>query len=80
MNYLRPDSKPLLMMQGDKDTTIPVHHARYMKERADAVKAPVEIIIVENSLHNWREEGGPLQPSLDEIMTKTAAFMKLHLN
>ena len=46
---------------------------------ADAVKAPVEIVIVENSLHNWREEGGPLRPSLDEIMKKTAGFMKEHL-
>lgn len=80
VNYLRADSPPLLMMQGDKDPTIPVHHARYMKERAEAVKAPVEIIIVENSLHNWREEGGPLRPSLDEIMTKTASFIKQHLD
>jgi acetyl esterase/lipase len=80
VNYLRANSPPLLMMQGDKDPTIPVHHAPYMKERAEAVKAPVEILIVENSLHNWREEGGSLQPSLDDIMTKTAAFLKQHLN
>jgi acetyl esterase/lipase len=76
VNYLRPESPPLLMMQGDKDPTIPVHHARYMKERGDAVKAPVEVFIVENSGHNWREVGGALRPSLEEIMTKTAAFMK----
>lgn len=79
VNYLKPDSPPLLMMQGDKDPTIPVHHARYMKERADAVKAPVEIVIVENSSHNWHEEGGALRPSLDEIVTKTAAFMRQQL-
>ena len=41
VNYLRTGSPPLLMMQGDKDPTIPVQHAHYMKERADAVKAPV---------------------------------------
>lgn len=80
VNYLRADSPPLLMMQGDQDPTIPVHHARYMKERADAVKAPVEVFIVENSAHNWKEAGGTLQPSLDDIMTKTAAFMKQHLD
>ncbi len=40
---------------------------------------PVETFIVENSGHNWREIGGALQPSLDEIMAKTAAFMKGHL-
>jgi len=80
VNYLGANSPPLLMVQGDKDVTIPVHHARYMKERADAVKAPVEILIVQNSGHNWRKEGGELRPSLDEIVAKTAAFMKQQLN
>lgn len=75
VNYLRPNSPPLLMMQGDKDPTIPVHHARYMKERGDAAKAPVEVFIVENSGHNWRETGGALRPSLDEIMATTAQFL-----
>lgn len=79
VNYLRPDSPPLLMVQGDKDPTIPVHHARHMKQRADVVKAPVEILIVENSVHNWKETGGTLRPSLDEIAKNTAAFMTQHL-
>ena len=80
VNYLKPGGPPMLMMQGDKDATIPVHHARYMKERADAAKAPVEILIIENSAHNWNPTGGALRPSLDEIMTTTAAFMKRHLD
>jgi len=80
VTYLRADSPPLLMMQGDQDPTIPVHHAHYMKERGDAMKAPVEVFIVENSGHNWREVGGALRPSLEEIMTKTAAFMKQQLD
>lgn len=80
VNYLRADSRPLLMMQGVNDPTIPVQHARYMKERAVAAKAPVEIFIVENSGHNWREAGGALRPSLDEIMAQTAAFLKRHLD
>lgn len=80
VTYLKPNSPPLLMMQGDKDPTIPVHHARYMKERADAVKAPVEILIVENSAHNWKETGGPLRPPLDDIIARTAAFMKQHFD
>jgi acetyl esterase/lipase len=80
VNYLRADGPPLLMIQGDKDTTIPVHHAHYMQERAKAVKAPVEIIIVHNSEHNWREAGGALSPSLDEIVAKTATFLKQQLD
>jgi pimeloyl-ACP methyl ester carboxylesterase len=63
------------LIQGDKDTTIPVHHARFMKEHADAVNAPVTVLIVENSGHNWREEGGSRSLSVDEIAKRTAAFM-----
>jgi len=43
INYLSKDSPPLLMIQGDRDTTIPVKHAYYMKKKAAAVDAPVEI-------------------------------------
>ena len=79
VTYLQPTSPPLLMIQGDKDPTIPVHHARYMQERAAAVQAPVDVLIVENSAHNWKETGGTLRPALDEIAQKTAAFMTQHL-
>lgn len=80
VNYLGPKSRPLLMIQGDKDTTIPVHHAYHMKERADAVKAPVEILIVENAGHNWTAVGGKLKPSSNEIAAKTASFLKGQLD
>ena len=80
VNYLSPESRPLLMIQGDKDTTIPVHHAHYMKARADAVKAPVEILIVQNSGHNWKAVGGKLTPALDDIAAKTASFLKAQCN
>lgn len=79
VNYLRAGSPPLLLIQGDKDTTIPVHHARFMKERADLVNAPITVLIVENSGHNWREEGGRLSLSVDEIASQTAAFMTKQL-
>ncbi|MCB1226150.1 MAG: alpha/beta hydrolase [Verrucomicrobiales bacterium] len=79
VNHLKPNSPPLLMMQGDQDTTIPVHQARYMKKRADEIGAAVELRIVENSGHNWREATGALKPTLAEIVAETADFMKRQL-
>ena len=76
VNYLRPDSPPLLMIQGDMDTTIPVHHAHYMKKRADAIGASVEILIVQNAGHNWTKAGDALSPTLQEITAKTALFIQ----
>ena len=74
IQYLKSDSPPLLMIQGDKDTTIPVKHAYYMKEKAEAAHAPVEIMIIKNAGHNWRQVDAPIQPTQAEIVAKTVDF------
>ena len=74
VNYLMKDSPPLLMIQGDKDTTIPVKHAYYMKTKADAVGAPVEIMIIKNSGHNWRRVDADIDPSRETIIERTVQF------
>ena len=74
INYLSKDSPPLLMIQGDKDTTIPVKHAYYMKKKADAVGAPVEIMIIRNSGHNWRRVDADIDPSRETIIERTVQF------
>lgn len=79
VNYLKKESPPLLMIQGDKDTTIPVKHADYMKEKADAIGAPVEILIVKNAGHNWRTVDAEIEPSVDVIIQRTVDFMVSHL-
>jgi acetyl esterase/lipase len=79
VNYLKQESPPLLMIQGDQDTTIPVHHAYYMKKKAEVVGAPVEILIVKNAGHNWREVGAKIEPSVDVIIQRTVDFMVSHL-
>jgi acetyl esterase/lipase len=80
VNYLKADSPPLLMIQGDKDTTIPVKHARHMQKRAEAIRALVEILIVENAGHNWRSVDGDPKPTRDEIIKRTVAFLQHHLD
>ena len=79
VNYLSNDSPPLLMIQGDKDTTIPVKHAYYMKKAADAVEAPVEIMIIRNSGHNWRKVDADIDPTRDTIIDRTVEFLVEHL-
>jgi acetyl esterase/lipase len=75
VNYLRKESPPLLMIQGDQDTTIPVHHAYYMQEKAKACAAPVELLIVKNAGHNWREVDAPIEPSHDVIIQSTVDYL-----
>ncbi|RMD85260.1 MAG: alpha/beta hydrolase [Lentisphaerae bacterium] len=78
IRYLRHDSPPLLMIQGDKDTTIPVKQAHYMLEQNKKIKAPVTVVIVKNSGHNWKPVGGAIQPSRDEIIRMTIEFFLKH--
>ncbi|MGV3659071.1 MAG: alpha/beta fold hydrolase [Prosthecobacter sp.] len=75
VQYLRADSPPLLMIQGDQDTAIPAKHAFHMQEKAAAVRAPVEFLIIKNAGHNWREVGGPIEPRIDEIVARTVQFI-----
>ena len=79
IQYLTKDSPPLLMIQGDKDTTIPVKHAYYMKEKAEAAHAPVEIMIIKNAGHNWRKVDADIEPTADEIVARTVGFFSNHL-
>lgn len=74
VNYLTSDSPPLLMIQGDRDTTIPVKHAYRMKKEADSISAPVEIMIIKNSGHNWRNVDGEIDPSRAAIIDRTVRF------
>lgn len=73
--HLAPDSPPLLLVHGNRDTTIPVAHAYYMKHRAAALGAPVETVIVTNAGHNWRPADGPIDPPIDAIVARTVDFL-----
>ena len=79
VNYLKTDSAPLLMIQGDKDTTIPVKHAHYMKQKSDQLQSSVEIMIIRNAGHNWRKVDADINPTRDAIIERTVGFFVDHL-
>lgn len=75
VNYLTKDSPPLLLIHGDRDTTIPVHHALFMKEQADEIGANVELFVVTNAGHNFRSKDKvPIVPSKKEIVRRTVEY------
>ncbi|MCP5535499.1 MAG: alpha/beta hydrolase [Akkermansiaceae bacterium] len=79
INYLNKNSPPLLLIQGDKDTTIPVKHAYHMAEKAKESGAPVKTLIVRNAGHNWRKVDADISPSRHEIVAASARFFVDHL-
>lgn len=78
VNYLRRESPPLLMIQGDKDTTIPVKHAEYMARQSAAIHSTVETLIVKNAGHNWRRVDADISPTREEIVDRTVEFFLKH--
>lgn len=79
INYLNAASPPLLMIQGDKDTTIPVKQVYFMQQKAKQLEAPVETMIIKNAGHNWRKVDAEIEPSRTEIIERTAAFFVDHI-
>lgn len=78
VTYLQKNSPPLLMIQGDKDTTIPVKHAYRIEQDAKAIGASVEVVIVQNAGHNWRRVDADISPTRDEIVERSVAFLVEH--
>ena len=58
--------------------TIPVKHAYYMKTKADEANAPVEIMVIKNSRHNWRRVDADIAPSREAIIERTVEFFVEH--
>lgn len=79
INYLKKDSPPLLMIQGDSDTTIPVKHAYYMEEKAKKIEAPVTTVIIKNAGHNWRKVEKDIEPTREWIIQKTIDYFVSNL-
>ena len=57
------------MIRTKKGTVILTEYEKGREEeKAKALKAPVEILIVKNSGHNWRKVDAEIEPSREEII------------
>ncbi len=65
---------PLLLMQGDSDHAVHLSHATKLDERAKELGADVELLVVTNAGHNWRQVGNPIEPSKTEIKDMMLEF------
>lgn len=76
--WIKADSPPLLLMQGDTDATIPYVHATHLKTKADRIGADVTMVTVEHAGHNWRKAGGDPKPGVEEIQQITVQYALRH--
>jgi dipeptidyl aminopeptidase/acylaminoacyl peptidase len=80
--YFLVDSSdpPLLLQQGDSDHAVHLSHATHLDARAKEVGSIVELVIVENAGHNWRQVDGPIDPTKAEIRDLMLEFAQKTVN
>ncbi|HNQ08138.1 MAG TPA: alpha/beta hydrolase [Tetrasphaera sp.] len=66
VTYLRPDSPPLLVMHGDRDTMAPLDQAVRLKQAADAAGAACELVVVPGAEHVFL--GAAIEPQWDHAI------------
>ncbi len=83
LENVNPKACPFLIVNGEKDTTVPVFHAELMTEALKKVNVPVELIIVKNAGHGYvfvaPRGGPPAQPSPAEVDAAVLKFLDANL-
>jgi acetyl esterase/lipase len=76
--HLAQGAVPILLVTGEKDTTILPEQSESLHDRAQSLGLDSTYVLVKNSGHGWRPLGGAIVPSQEEIHRITADFMKKH--
>ncbi|MEP3837800.1 MAG: prolyl oligopeptidase family serine peptidase [Algibacter sp.] len=74
---LRKNSLPILLIHGDKDTTLPIINSTYMMEVAKEKKADVELLTIKNAGHSF--SGKNISPSMGELNDYATKFILSHI-
>jgi acetyl esterase/lipase len=79
VNYVREDAPPFLILQGDKDSAVPLAQAQALNERLAGEGSDVTLVVVQNGNHNFKPTGGAIQPTREEISALMADFFDQRL-
>jgi acetyl esterase/lipase len=79
VTYISSDSPPFLILQGDKDETVPLEQSQVLYDQLTAAGVPATLVIVHNAGHGFAPVGGDLNPSLDEMRSMVVDFFGQYL-
>jgi dipeptidyl aminopeptidase/acylaminoacyl peptidase len=74
VTHISPDDPPFLILQGDKDTTVPPEQSQILYDRLKAAGVPATLVIVKNAGHGFAPVGGAISPSRMEVTKMIADF------
>ncbi|MCI0476452.1 MAG: alpha/beta hydrolase fold domain-containing protein, partial [Anaerolineales bacterium] len=74
VTYITPDDPPFLILQGDKDTTVPLEQSQILYDKLKAGGVTATLVIVKNAGHSFTPSGGAISPSRAELTKMIADF------
>ncbi len=74
VTYITPDDPPFLILQGDKDTTVPPAQSQELYDKLKAGGVNATLVIVKNAGHSFRPTGGVMSPARAEISKMIGDF------
>jgi len=79
VTYTTPDDPPFLILQGDKDTTVPPSQSQILYDKLKAGGVQATLVMVQNAGHGFVPTGGAISPSRTELTKMIADFFDKHL-
>ncbi len=83
LENVNPKACPFLIVNGEKDMTVPLFHPQFMTEALKRANVPVELIIVKNAGHGYTfvapPGGPPAEPSPAEVDAAVLKFLDANL-
>ena len=78
VEYLTKTSPPILLLHGEKDSTLSIKNSLHMMDVAKKNGANVKLLTVKNAGHSFH--GKRISPSMEEINDRSAKFIIFQLN
>ena len=82
VSYVTRNDPPFLIIQGDKDTLVPLSQSREFFKKLQANGVPAKLVIVTNAGHMLKPTppGSQIDPSQQDVIKMVADFFDQHLN
>ena len=79
VTYITPDDPPFIILQGDKDTTVPPEQSQILYNRLTAGGVAATLVVVKNAGHGFTPSGGVMSPTRGELSKMMGEFFDKYL-
>jgi acetyl esterase/lipase len=79
VTYVTKDDPPFLILQGDKDKTVPAEQSQMLYDRLKSTGVPATLVMVKNAGHGFAPTGGAISPTREKLIKMIVEFFVTQL-